>query len=67
MLICGSRQYPDLSGVATFVRTLPKDTIIVTGGAKGVDQIAATTGRDLGISVLELTAPWSCDGTAAGP
>jgi hypothetical protein len=66
VLIVGSREYPDLEEVREFVRTLSADTIIVSGGAKGVDQAAAEEGRKLGMAVLELTAPWGCDGNAAG-
>lgn len=38
--IVGSRKYPDLSVVRDFVNTLPEDTVVISGGAKGVDTVA---------------------------
>jgi DNA recombination-mediator protein A len=38
--IVGSRDYPDLPAVRAFVRSLPQDTVIVSGGAEGVDTAA---------------------------
>ena len=47
--VIGSRNFPDSRkvDVARFVGSLPSDTIIVSGGAKGVDQLAenAAPGR----------------------
>ena len=38
--IVGSRTYPDLERVAAFVRGLPPGTVVVSGGARGVDSAA---------------------------
>src|SRR6266702_3977823 len=38
--IVGSREYPDLPSVQVFVRSLPLDTVVVSGGARGVDTAA---------------------------
>lgn len=35
--IIGSRKYPDLEAVREYVRRLPADAVVVTGGARGVD------------------------------
>lgn len=41
--IVGSRNYSKLNLVRNFVENLPKDTIIVSGGANGVDFTAVRT------------------------
>lgn len=51
--IVGSRDYPNLSKVAEYVAGLPKDTVIVSGGARGVDQAAVREARRLGMTVEE--------------
>jgi predicted Rossmann fold nucleotide-binding protein DprA/Smf involved in DNA uptake len=33
--IVGSREYPNLSKVRAYIITLPIDTVIVSGGARG--------------------------------
>ena len=38
--IVGSRDYPRLDLVRAFVRSLPEDACVVSGGARGVDQAA---------------------------
>ena len=38
--IVGSREYSDIDAIVEYVNSLPADTIVVTGGARGVDQIA---------------------------
>jgi len=38
--IIGSRRRKDEEVIRAFVRSLPSDTIVVSGGAKGVDQWA---------------------------
>lgn len=47
--IVGSRDYPDLKQVAEFVRSLPPGTVVVSGGAKGVDSAAATAAESCGL------------------
>lgn len=43
--IIGSREYPDLREVRLFVHALPFDTIVISGGAAGVDSAAESTAR----------------------
>lgn len=40
LAIVGSRDYSDLDAVRFFVRALPSDVVLVTGGAGGVDRTA---------------------------
>lgn len=41
-LICGSRNYKRLNQVADLMANLPEDAEVITGGAKGVDDMANT-------------------------
>jgi predicted Rossmann-fold nucleotide-binding protein len=50
--IVGSRQHPHLSMVREYVRTLPADTVVVSGGAGGVDVVAVAEARRLGFRVI---------------
>ena len=52
--IVGSREYPRLQAVTTYVRSLPADTQIISGGARGVDEQAARAARAFGYRVLEV-------------
>ena len=42
--IVGSRHFPARDGVGSFVASLPPDTVIVSGGAEGVDSWAVEIG-----------------------
>lgn len=50
--IVGSRLHPHLAMVRDYVRTLPGGTVIVSGGAAGVDIVAAAEARRLGLKVI---------------
>ena len=63
--IVGSRDYPDLQAVRDYVSGLPKDTLIVSGGARGVDSTAETTARAEGLQVMSIRPNWS-EGRGAG-
>lgn len=65
--IVGSRTYPDERAVREFVRSLPEGTIIVSGGAAGVDTWAAKAARKRGLKVVEHRADWEALGDVAGP
>ncbi len=52
--IVGSRGYPDLEEVMAYVSTLPLDTVVVSGGAWGVDQHAEGTARAQGLTVVSF-------------
>jgi hypothetical protein len=49
--IVGSRHYPDLEAVRQFVRSLPKDTWVISGGAFGVDSAAEVTALECSLWV----------------
>lgn len=64
--IVGSRKYPDLDAVRRYVETLPKDTIIVSGGAEGVDQSAELAAKACGLNVCIYYPRWDLHGKGAG-
>lgn len=51
--IVGSRSYPFPERVERYVDSLPDDTIVVSGGAAGVDTVAALHARKRGLTVVE--------------
>ena len=65
--IVGSREYPNLAEVRDYVMSLPDDTVVITGGARGVDQMAEDTARARGLKVVVHRAEWDKHGKAAGP
>jgi predicted Rossmann fold nucleotide-binding protein DprA/Smf involved in DNA uptake len=64
--IVGSRDYPDLKAVVDYVDTLPEGTVVVSGHARGVDQVAEDAARKRGLHVISLPAEWEIYGKAAG-
>ena len=67
--IVGSRDYPFLNHVWQFVTSLARaapDTIIVSGGARGVDTVGAASARLAGLPVEELLPDWDRHGELAG-
>lgn len=64
--IVGSREFPDEERVRNFVRSLPRETVIVSGGANGVDTWAEDEARKLGMTVYVYPADWKAYGKRAG-
>lgn len=64
--IVGSRDYPNMALVRDFVRQLPQGVDIISGGARGVDSVAAHAARHYGHPVTEFMADWNRYGKAAG-
>lgn len=64
--IVGSRNYSDLGAVEDFVATLPKGTVVVSGGAGGVDHTAELSAVEHGLDVVSIPAAWVRHGKAAG-
>lgn len=52
--------------VREYVSSLLRDTIIISGGARGVDSYAAGAARDFGLVLVEYPADWDAHGRAAG-
>jgi predicted Rossmann fold nucleotide-binding protein DprA/Smf involved in DNA uptake len=64
--IVGSREYAKLDAVRKFVAELPADTVIVSGGARGVDSAAEQAARARGLEVKIFPALWGQYGKRAG-
>lgn len=66
LAIVGSRDFATPEMVSLFISLLPLDTVIVTGGARGVDSWAEAAARERGLSTLIIPAQWSRFGKSAG-
>lgn len=64
--IVGSRDFPRLMLVVEYVHGLPPDTVVVSGGAYGVDMVAAREADKAGLVVVEYKADWETHGKGAG-
>ena len=64
--LVGSRNYSDLEAVRRYVATLPKNTMVVSGGATGVDTAAEETAKQCGLLVKVFPADWNKYGKKAG-
>jgi len=65
--IVGSRGFPGRAAVAAYVQDLPAGTVVVSGGARGVDLWAETAATARGLDTLIFHADWRRYGAAAGP
>jgi len=55
-----------LALVSAFVGALPSSVVVCSGGAGGVDQLAASVASSRGLQVAVFPAAWSSLGRAAG-
>jgi len=70
ILVFGAREFFHAGVILRVLSKLPKDTILVNGGARGADIIADRIGRELGFTVRSYPIPseeWTQYGFAAGP
>jgi hypothetical protein len=65
--IVGSRHFPSREVVQLFLKSLPPDDVIVSGGAEGVDSWSVEIGRLLGMKTRVFQADWQRHGRKAGP
>lgn len=66
VLVCGSRTWTDEGAVRRRLAELPPDAVILHGGARGADAMAARAAADLGLQVRAYPADWGRHGRAAG-
>lgn len=64
--IVGSRNWMNARAIHSYIDTLPTDTVIVSGGARGVDQIAESHAKMLGLETKIFLADWNRYGKSAG-
>lgn len=67
LAIVGSRGYKNLENVGILIYNLDHDIEVVSGGADGVDNRAATRSRQLGMQVKTFLPDWTTHGKSAGP
>lgn len=65
--IVGSRNFQNAELVTSFVRSLPLETTIVSGGARGADQWAEQAAKLFGLQTQVFHADWDNLGRRAGP
>ena len=65
--IIGSRGWKDKEVVYDAVRKLRAGTVVVSGGAPGVDTMAEEEALAIGLIVVVVRAPWDVHKRAAGP
>lgn len=64
--IVGSREGVSKLKVGAYVCALPPDTVVVTGGARGVDTWAEIYAEHCGLTTLVFPAEWDKYGKGAG-
>lgn len=57
-VVVGSRGFSRPSLVAEYVRGLPKGSLVVSGGARGVDRLAVWVAEKEGLDWVEIEADW---------
>lgn len=67
ILICGDRNWSDQRSIEAFVNLLPRDAVVIEGGAPGADTLAGLCAITAGLSLLVYPADWRRYGRAAGP
>jgi hypothetical protein len=66
VLVCGSRDWPDLAAIYDRIAALPAGSLVIEGGAPGADLMAARAARKAGLHCAEVAALWD-NGRRAGP
>jgi YspA, cpYpsA-related SLOG family len=56
--IVGSKDYLDLEAVRQFIAALPADAIVVTGGARGLEQLAVELAQERGLACEVHVPNW---------
>jgi hypothetical protein len=64
--VVGSRDYTDADQMLNIISGLPRDTVIVSGGAPGADTIATSIAESLGMETKVWEADWAHYGNKAG-
>ena len=64
--IIGSREWADYEMVRDYVESLDEDDTVVSGGARGVDQLAQIYAEDRGLNTIIFPADWNQHGVGAG-
>lgn len=65
--LVGSRSFAAAGVVASVVAALPPGCVVVSGGARGADSLAAEAAAAAGLQVQVFAAQWGRYGCGAGP
>lgn len=65
--VLGSRHFQNVDLVMEYVASLDDSTIVLSGGAKGVDTMAERCARERRLEVKIFEADWDRYGSRAGP
>ena len=65
LAIVGSRSYPNLEQVREFVRSLPDSTVVLSGGAAGVDHVAVKEAKACGLATVVIRPAYEMHGKEA--
>ena len=66
ILICGSRYFRDAKRIFHYLSSVPKDTIVIEGEARGADTIVWVCCEILGLEYMQFPADWAAYHKAAG-
>lgn len=66
VLICGGRDYSDIAEMYRILGVLPI-SVVISGHAKGADQMAEMYANERGLAVEIYPADWEKHGKRAGP
>jgi hypothetical protein len=66
VLVCGSRGWGNGTMIRDVLATLPLDSLVIHGGARGADNLARVFAALLGHRVVEVGAKWEQYGKGAG-
>ena len=66
LAIVGSRNWPDKQAVVALVNRLHHTTVVISGGARGVDTWAIEAARARGLQTIVIPADWKRHGRSAG-
>jgi hypothetical protein len=67
ILICGDRNWSNLSFLKKFIDSIPFDSVVIEGEARGVDLLSKAYARKRNLDVIQFPANWMKYGAAAGP
>jgi len=67
VLLTGSRRWSDWEAVNDPLQEFPEGTVVIHGGAKGLDSIAEQLACALGFKTEVYEAEWDLRGLSAGP
>lgn len=67
VLFTGDRNWEKSEVVVLAVALLPSGSVVIEGGARGLDSLARVVAEGLGYEVVEFPADWQKHGKRAGP